>query len=158
MKTLILLRHGKSEDPSLLKSDFKRGLKQKGIDDIEKVCHHFKALGYSPDKVLCSTARRTRETFDEFSKHYPSSIPVEYIDNLYHASASKILEYINKNIYTLDCLMVVGHNFGISKLAEYLCIGGCEDLSTSGMVIIQFDDLIEPGLGTKLHYIKPKLI
>jgi phosphohistidine phosphatase len=158
MKTLILLRHGKSEDPSLLKSDFKRGLKQKGIEDLEKVSSHFNALDFKPEKVLCSSARRTRETYDEFSKHLSTPIPVEYSDDLYHASASKILEHINKNTYSVDCLLVVGHNFGISKLAEYLCVGGCEDLPTSGMVIIQFDNLIEPGLGNKLHFIKPKLI
>jgi phosphohistidine phosphatase len=158
MKTLILLRHAKSEDPSLLKKDFNRNLKQRGINDIHSVANAFLHFNLYPTLVLCSSANRTRETISEFQKAINSQYKVNYLDDLYHASASNILEIIQNNESTADVIMVLGHNFGISELAFYLGEDACNELPTSGMVIFQFSDHIKAGGGKCLHYITPKTI
>jgi phosphohistidine phosphatase len=158
MKTLILLRHAKSEEPSLLKNDYKRNLKNKGINDIRLVANEFAKLNLDPNIVLCSSANRTKETLSEFQKEIKSKYKVNYLDDLYHANASTILEIIKNNEAHADTLMVVGHNFGISVLANYLGVDACEELPTSGLVVFQFSNLINAGEGKRLYFLTPKSI
>jgi phosphohistidine phosphatase len=156
MKTLILLRHAKSEDPSLLKNDFKRNLKNRGINDIHLVAQEFSKLNLIPNIVLCSSANRTMETLAEFQKEINSKYKISYLEDLYHADASTILEVIQKNEDLGDIIMLVGHNFGISVLANYLGNEACEELPTSGLVIFQFTNSIEAGEGKCLYFLTPK--
>lgn len=153
MKTLILLRHAKSEDPGLLDTDFKRHLKERGKKDIRKVAESFKQLKCIPDIILCSTAVRTRETLEEFNKVYNNDIETHYLHELYHASASQILDIIYK--YPVDTMLVIGHNNGISVLADALSESSCMSLPTSGMVVLEFEKLIETRQGKLAHFIIP---
>ena len=158
MKTLILLRHAKSEDPSILKTDFNRNLKTKGIDNIHAVAKIFLEYNIQPDIVLCSAANRTIETIAEFQKAINTAYNVHYMEELYHASASNILEIIQNQDSNADVVMVVGHNFGISELALYLGEKACSELPTSGLVVFQFTKQIHAGEGKCLHFITPKTI
>jgi phosphohistidine phosphatase len=158
MKTLILLRHAKSEDPSLLKNDFKRNLKSRGINDIRLVANEFAKLNLNPNIVLCSAANRTKETLAEFQSEIKSKFKVTYLEDLYHADASTILDVIQNNEKLGDTIMVVGHNFGISVLANYIGNEACEELPTSGLVVFQFANSIKAGEGRRLNYITPKSI
>jgi phosphohistidine phosphatase len=158
MKTLILLRHAKSEDPSLLKSDFKRNLKKRGINDIHLIAQEFAKLNFIPNIVLCSTANRTKETLAEFQSEIKSNFKVTFLEDLYHATASTILEIIQNNEDQGDTIMLVGHNFGISVLANYLGTEACEELPTSGLVVFQFENTIKAGEGKRKYFLTPKSI
>lgn len=158
MKTLILLRHAKSEDPSLLKNDFKRNLKNRGINDIHLIAQEFAKLNLIPSIVLCSSANRTKETLAEFQSEIKSDYNVSYLEDLYHATASTILEIIQRNESVGDTIMVVGHNFGISVLANYLGTEACEELPTSGLVVFQFSNSIKAGEGKRKYFLTPKSI
>ncbi len=158
MKTLVLLRHAKSEDILLAASDFERHLKQKGKEDIQKVASYFKSLNIHPDYVFCSSANRTKETLAEFNSICSLRSEIDYNDNLYHASASEILNEILKVISTHSIIFLVGHNFGISDLAEILSEDSCPELPTSGMVILQFPSIPEPSACKRIHFITPKML
>jgi len=158
MKTLILLRHAKSEDSSLLKNDFKRNLKNRGINDIRLVAQEFSKLNLNPNIVLCSSANRTKETLAEFQKEIKSGYKVIFLEDLYHANASTILDVIQDNDRHGDTIMIVGHNFGISVLANYIGEEACEELPTSGLVVFQFADSIKAGEGKRLYFLTPKSI
>jgi phosphohistidine phosphatase len=149
---LILLRHAKSVS-QFTSSDFNRTLNEKGRKDAPEVAKAFKLLGILPDIILCSTAIRTKETLALFNM----DAPVQYLDNLYHASASEMLDIIleNKNYQTI---MVVGHNFGITNLANQLSTNGAQEMNTCGLYIIEFSESIELHQGKILHYISPKTI
>jgi hypothetical protein len=71
MKTLYLLRHGKSEwgDPGL--DDHDRPLAARGERAAAVVGIHFAQQDYQPSLVLCSSARRTRETLESLLPHLP---------------------------------------------------------------------------------------
>lgn len=158
MKTILLLRHAKSEDPGLIQPDFKRHLKERGIKDIIKVTEHFIDFGIMPEKILCSTANRTKETLHEFLQISKSPADVQLMDELYHASASTIFDCVAPEFEKHETIMVVGHNFGISQLADFLSETGCQELPTSGLVILDFDSLFEPGQGKIRHFISPKTL
>lgn len=155
MKTLILLRHAKSELPALSQSDFERKLSDKGKIDIVKVSAAFNLLDLQPDIILCSAAVRTRETLAAFLKVTEIKSPVKYLEQLYHASASEILSAVNS--YS-DCnnILVVGHNFGISTLADRLSNKGAEQMSTSAIHVLNFEHAIEPYQGQLIHSLSHK--
>lgn len=158
MKTLILLRHAKSEDPDLAESDFKRHLKNKGKQDILQVAEKSIHADYVPDLILCSTANRTRETLELYASLLKLKPEIHYTDSLYHASAFEIMDIVLTHAEQADTIMVVGHNMGLSVLASQLSDSGCPELPTSGMVIFNFDGAVEPGLGKLLHFFSPKTL
>lgn len=149
---LILLRHAKSVS-QITFSDFERTLNEKGRQDAPRVAKVFKSLKVIPDIILCSTANRTKETLALFDL----DVPVEFLDNLYHASASEIYDII-LNYSQYQTIMVVGHNFGISNLANQLSSTGASEMSTCGLYIFSFPENIELYKGTMLHYLSPKTI
>ncbi|MCC6817523.1 MAG: histidine phosphatase family protein [Bacteroidia bacterium] len=158
MKTLFLLRHSKTEPQSLIKSDFNRKLIERGHLDIKKVAQKFNELNMMPDLILCSTAVRARETLTGFVEETGKQYQIEFLDGLYHASASEILDIIHSYQHAHDAIMVVGHNFGISNLANWLSLNGAEELPTSGMHILEFETSLEPTTGKLIHFLKPKAI
>ena len=149
---LILLRHAKSVS-QLTTSDFNRTLNEKGRKDAPEVAKAFKLLGIQPDIILCSTAIRTKETLALFNM----DAPVQYLDDLYHASASEMFDIISEN-QNYQTIMVVGHNFGITNLANQLSTNGAEEMNTCGLYIMEFPESIELNKGKMLHYLSPKTI
>lgn len=158
MKTLVLLRHAKTEPQSLIKSDFNRKLIDRGHSDIRKVASKLMQTGVKPSVILCSTATRAKETLDGFLTEFEFDAPIEYLDALYHASASDILNTAMPFFEKYDTVMVIGHNFGISNLANWMSFSGAEEMPTSGIHVLQFDKSIEPYSGKILHTLTPKSI
>ena len=64
MKTLYLLRHAKSSWDDSRVSDFDRPLNNRGRREAEKIAEYMKENKYIPEYIICSTAKRTRETLD----------------------------------------------------------------------------------------------
>ncbi len=149
---LILLRHAKSVS-QFTSSDFNRTLNEKGRKDAPEVAKAFKLLDILPDIILCSTAIRTKETLALFNM----DAPVQYLDDLYHASASEMFDIISEN-QNYQTIMVVGHNFGITNLANQLSTNGAEEMNTCGLYIMEFPESIELNKGKMLHYLSPKTI
>ncbi|MBW3604947.1 MAG: histidine phosphatase family protein [Actinobacteria bacterium] len=76
MRTLYLLRHAKSswDDPTL--ADHDRPLAARGIRATSAVADHLRHARVFPDVVLCSAARRTRETLDLLGDAIPATSDV----------------------------------------------------------------------------------
>ena len=64
MDRLILMRHGKAERHAAQGGDFERALAERGRQDVALIASALAAEDLSPDLVLVSAARRTRETWD----------------------------------------------------------------------------------------------
>ncbi|HEY1047432.1 MAG TPA: hypothetical protein VGF79_13380 [Bacteroidia bacterium] len=158
MKTIVLMRHAKSEPSAFLKSDFERKIIERGISDVKKISTYFLSKYEMPQLVLSSSAMRTKQTIQLFLETTDIKRIPEYIEGLYHAQASKMLDIINEKIVGYDSAMIVGHNFGISQLANILSSSGAEEMSTSSICILEFKDRIMPYEGKLIEYIKPKLI
>lgn len=155
MKTLILLRHAKTEPQSFFKPDFDRNLIDKGKSDIVKVALHVSQLDIEPDIILCSSSNRTKQTLELLNKTNSYTCEIVITDKLYHASASEILDFIG--LYSqYHNILLIGHNFGISVLANTLAENGADEMPTSAVHILQFNQSIEPYKGKLLHSIRPK--
>ena len=65
MRELILLRHTHAEPAGNGQADLDRPLSSVGLAEAEAAGKWLKENKLLPDCVLCSPARRTRETLDE---------------------------------------------------------------------------------------------
>jgi phosphohistidine phosphatase len=166
MLTLSLFRHAKSSwaDPSL--EDFDRPLAPRGLK-AAPMMGAFLAEQPRPELVLCSPARRTRDTLalvaeliGEPRTFFPAS--------LYLATQETLLASIGATNDTVRHLMLVGHNPGLHALATTL-IGPDESpaakslnakFPTAGLAVIIFQveawrDIV-PGAGQLSLFMTPK--
>lgn len=116
-RELILLRHAKSSwaEPGL--ADHERPLNARGRRQCQAVAAWLLAREAEPDLVLCSSARRTQETWSRLSEAAAWDVPVLVEPALYLADAERISEHIALQGGGVRRLLVLGHNPGISELA-----------------------------------------
>ena len=156
MKTLILLRHSKSEELNLYKSDFERNLSEQGLLDIQKVKKYYYSKYPFPDLILSSSANRTKQTSEHFFDFIDDVPNIVYLDELYHASASEILDIIIRYAEKYNFIAVVGHNMGLSELANLLSKKGCSELPTTGYALFEFENGVELHQGDLCEMLSPK--
>ena len=116
MQRLILLRHGKADSASSLGGDLERGLTDRGRRDAALMGRVLSEAGFTPDLVMVSSARRTRETWEEVEPAFPKAT-VEVSRGLYLASREHLMHTVDATGDTADCLMIIGHNPGLHELA-----------------------------------------
>jgi phosphohistidine phosphatase len=146
MLTLSLLRHAKSSwiSPSL--PDQERPLNARGMADAPIMGRAIAKHGIDPSLVLCSSARRARDTLALVLPQLRVEPRVIYEDALYHASASEMLRLLRDVSAEMSSVMLVGHNPEIHALAldligkgpQNLKIRLLEKLPTTGFVLITF--------------------
>jgi phosphohistidine phosphatase len=126
MLTLFLLRHAKSSwsNPSL--PDRERPLATRGVTDAPLMGKAMTERGIDPDLVLCSSARRTRDTLALVLPELRVEPKVVYEDALYHASPEATLEIIHAVQPGSNRVMLVGHNPEIQSLALDLVGAGAK--------------------------------
>ena len=115
---LLLMRHAKAEWPNPGASDFDRPLTAIGIGEARSMGEMMQAAGLRPDRVLCSGARRCRETWLELSFLFDVA-EVEYDDALYASDAAGYLDLVRLH-GTDGTLLVIGHNPMTEELAMAL--------------------------------------
>lgn len=130
MSRLYLLRHAEAVTAAPFERDFDRRLKQAGRDDSRFMGEQMVNEQLVPDVVLCSTARRARETWEGVAEVVGDPKErVTYLDALYSSDAAGYLE-IARQAPPADSVMLVGHNPMMEELAD-LVIGGGGDAALS---------------------------
>lgn len=115
---LHLLRHAKTNQNSPTGKDYDRELLPRGYAQIEELKKFFDANPIAPKYILCSSAKRTRQTLAELQNFWPKA-QIILLDQLYLAAKHEILSEICA-LQTPDEILVIGHNEGLSELAIYL--------------------------------------
>jgi phosphohistidine phosphatase len=111
-RTLILLRHAKSDYPPGA-ADHERPLAKRGIREAGLAGDWLRARNPEIDAVLCSTATRTRQTLEQTGV----SAPVRYLDDLYEAAPGTVIATINTVGDDVHTLLVIGHEPAMSSVA-----------------------------------------
>jgi phosphohistidine phosphatase len=125
-RTLYLLRHAKSSwsDPAL--ADHERPLAPRGRRDAKRVGKHLARLKIEPDLVLCSPARRTRETLELIRPSLAATVAVNFEDELYAASSKELLARLRVVPEAVASVLLIGHNPGLQRLAVELASVGAD--------------------------------
>jgi len=114
---LYLMRHAKAEPWSPLGNDFSRALSERGTRDAKAVSEWALDNLEAPDTVLCSPAKRTRETLAPFLSRWPLLLSdTDYVESIYGASLNLLSTLLEDAFSYSDKLMMVGHNPGFEDL------------------------------------------
>ncbi len=172
MKTIFLLRHAKSDrdDPAL--KDHDRPLNERGREAAPRIGAYIKSKRYKPDTVLCSTARRTVQTYDLVKDAVGGGSKVKFEESLYLAEQRHLLERLRWLDDELKSAMIIGHNPGIEQLANALSTSPKdaaaeklhrrmrEKFSTCALAVIKVPMKawrdVKPGSGTLVDFVRPK--
>jgi phosphohistidine phosphatase len=140
MLRLILLRHGKSNWDGPRLDDFERPLAPRGLRDVPEMGRRLARRAQPPDLVISSTAVRALTTARAVARElgYSEDRIVEE-PGLYHASAATMLSYIRRAPDDAGTVLVVGHNPGITELANMLADFRLDNMPTSGMLCAEFE-------------------
>jgi phosphohistidine phosphatase len=114
-RQLILLRHAKSAWPDGV-ADHERPLAPRGRRDAPAAGRWLRASGHVPDLVLCSTARRTRETWELAQEGLGASPAVTYVAQVYHATSAELLSLARQAAPETGTLLIVGHDPSVQRL------------------------------------------
>jgi phosphohistidine phosphatase len=125
-RTLLLLRHAKSSwsEPAL--SDHDRPLAPRGRRAAGLIAAHLRAAEIRPALVLCSSARRTRDTLEVLRPSLGETTEVRIEERLYGAGVTEILALLRTIDPAVPSAMVIGHNPGLEDLALALAGDGTE--------------------------------
>ncbi|HWA90165.1 MAG TPA: histidine phosphatase family protein [Rhizomicrobium sp.] len=170
MKRLLLLRHGKAEGAAA--DDKERALIQRGEKDSARMGRFLREDVYIPDLVWCSTAVRTRQTWERVAPELGAAPKVELKDELYLAEPDAILALVRRAPDKCSALMIVGHNPGLEQCALALAHVPLEKklrkryetmdekFPTCALAVIDFDVArwidVTPGRGELDAFVRPK--
>jgi phosphohistidine phosphatase len=157
MLTLILLRHAKSSWSSPTTPDRDRALAPRGFADAPLMGHAMAERGIDPELVLCSSARRTRDTLDLVLPKLRVEPKIVCQDALYHASADEMLDMIHAIEPGANRVMLVGHNPEIQIFALDLVGAGPKPFlmrlgakyPTAGLAVINFESGLWKNVAVK---------
>jgi phosphohistidine phosphatase len=126
VRTLYLLRHAKSSWDDAALADHDRPLAPRGRRAAKLIAEHLRSEEISPALVLCSSARRTRETLEAIAPAFGEDVTVEFEPDLYGASAGELLERVRAIPDDTPSAMLIGHNPSMQTLVLNLAGSGAE--------------------------------
>lgn len=157
MKRLILMRHAKSDWSQGGLTDYERPLNKRGTHDANLMgkwlAHHIQ----SPELILCSSARRTRQTMQllllgmQTSDVATHEIEQQTLENMYLASGSMLVDLVHAHLNSHESLMLIAHNPGMDDIVSHYCpdaplTNSGKLMTTGNIAVIEFDDLLNPTL------------
>jgi phosphohistidine phosphatase len=133
-RQLIVMRHAKAgELPG--GPDIERALRPRGCKNASAAGRWLADRGLTPDLVLCSNAKRAKQTWRNVSAELEGEPDVITEPRLYDADARDLLAVFAEVEPEIRSLMYVGHNPAAADVTEIL-IGEPADFPTSGIAII----------------------
>ncbi len=160
MKKLYIVRHAKAawEEGQ---TDFERSLSKRGRQDAVLMGDKLAGYSISPQYVLCSNARRTRETWEILSATLPGVRQVELSNDLYLASAQQMVMQVARLPEAVSSAMVIAHNPGVSMLTNYLIGEEQVNFPTLGIASLSLTidnwQELSGGVGVLDSFIYPKM-
>ena len=165
MRTIILLRHGKSSwsDPTL--SDVDRPLAPRGERASRRIAKYLRQQRIRPALVLCSPSLRTRQTLEAIAPSLGKGCTVELVPELYGASERELLKRLRALPESAASVMLIGHNPGLQQLALALASRGGDrakleqKFPTGALATLAVNSdswtLLRPGEAELIDYVVP---
>lgn len=159
MKTLLLLRHAKSDWDDTKLRDFDRPLAARGKRDAPRVGKALRARGPAPDLIVSSPAARARETIEAVIDSANLTLSPVFDEAIYGASSAELISIIRRLPGESSCALLVGHNPGFEDTVSRLT-GSHERMPTAALACIEFQverwEDVEDGRGNLIWLLTPK--
>lgn len=149
MRELILLRHAHAEVATAGQADLDRPLSAEGLAEAEAAGKWLAEQKLVPDCVLCSPARRARETL-EAVLGVVGYVEQKVDEAIYEAQPGALIALADAHA-DIDRLLLVGHNPGLEQLAALMHSGQSGDyrgMPPAGIAVLSMpkDVALEPGV------------
>jgi phosphohistidine phosphatase len=167
-RQLLLLRHAKAVLGGPGMTDIDRPLAERGQKAAARMGRWLGEHGFAPDLVLCSPARRTRETWEIAAQELPRT-ESRFLDELYDfGDGSALLKALRKHGGKARRLLLVTHNPATQALALSLPSTGekallrqmAEKYPTAGLAVMSFAgedwSSTREGAAHLDHFIRPR--
>lgn len=140
MLRLVLLRHGKSSWDDARLDDFERPLAPRGLRNVPEMGRRLARREVVPDLVVSSPAVRALATARGVAREVGyREDRIREAPELYLASPDEILAVIRSTPAGVGTLMVVGHNPGLTELANRLDDIRLDNMPTAAMLCVEFN-------------------
>jgi phosphohistidine phosphatase len=120
MKTLLLMRHGKSSWKETKVKDHERPLNKRGQKSVPRMGELIKEAELVPQVILSSSAVRARQTAELLAPACGFTGEVQYFDSLYMAEPEAVIKRLRKLPDDVERVLVIGHNPGLEALVQML--------------------------------------
>jgi phosphohistidine phosphatase len=114
-RQLIVLRHAKSAWPEGV-PDHDRPLAPRGRRDAPGAGRWLRKSGLVPDRVICSTAERARQTWQLAEEKLGAHPETVYDERVYGATSTELLDLVRHTAAGVRTLLVVGHDPAMHEL------------------------------------------
>ncbi len=170
MKTILILRHGKSDwgDPGL--DDFDRPLAKRGRKDAPRMGEVLAQLDHVPDKILASPAKRAKQTAELVAEACGYRKSIQWEAGFYGGGSEDLIGALRSLPNTVERAMLIGHNPTLEEtVADLLDAsdsgwsnGVSIRLPTAALVCLEADIFdwaeLEPGDATLRWFLIPRLV
>ena len=162
MKSLYILRHGKSDWHADFAADHDRPLAPRGQSAARAMGVFLSRLRQAPDLVISSTAVRAHDTARLAAEAGDWSCTLETDRQLYEGDTGLILQLVQQQDDSQESLLLAGHEPTSSEMIVKLIGGGLVRMPTAAMARIDF--LVESwaeirfGNGMLVWLVTPKML
>lgn len=164
-KTLLVLRHAKSDRGDKVMRDHDRPLAPRGETDAPRMGAALNVLDAIPDRILTSTAVRARETTRLVARAMGYGGKVVEEPAIYAAPVETLLDVLRGSDAEATVLLV-GHNPGLEELIRLLTAGTEAEpivrLPTAGLACVALDierwSQLVPGCGLLQWFLTPRIV
>ncbi len=161
-RTLILLRHAKSDKSNMTIPDITRPLEASGKLEAEEIGQYLADQKMHIDLIVSSPSVRTRQTLEIVCPKI--NFPIEQVmwdSSLYACSGAHLVDKIKSTDNKYKTVMFVGHNPSITSATNELQASAqYDEIKTCGLVAIDYNNTgwadLSKDLGVLRFYQKPK--
>jgi phosphohistidine phosphatase len=151
MKTLLIIRHAKSNWDNVLVTDFDRSLNERGKRDAPAMAQKLLRSGVQIDLFVSSPAKRARNTAELFVQEFGGQKKdILFVPELYHAPVQTFKEVIISLEDHYSNVALFSHNPGITAFVNTLTSIRVDDMPTSGIFavtspVVKWSDFLGAG-------------
>jgi phosphohistidine phosphatase len=161
-RTLLLMRHGKSDWDAEYEGDHERPLAKRGRKAASRMGRFLAEVGETPDRIVSSTAVRARTTAERVMKGGSFKCPLELSEALYGTSAEGVIAAASEVDAADGTLLVVGHDPVWSELVSKLIGGGSVRMPTAAVACVKLEldgwQQLGPACGQLEWHVTPKML
>jgi phosphohistidine phosphatase len=170
VKTVLLLRHAKSDQTGASQKDFDRPLANRGFNDAPRMGAMLSKFKTVPDRIISSPALRAKQTAELVAKACDYKENIDWRDSFYSGGSEDLINALRHLPDTVERAMLVGHNPIMEETVTTLLVGAkiqeqaniIIQMPTAALVCLDLDVLdwaaLQPGQAILRWFLIPRLI
>jgi phosphohistidine phosphatase len=138
LRRLIFMRHAEAQMTQYGKPDKDRAITMEGMNQLEALRLKLKGKLSGVDYVICSNARRTRQTLEGIKPLMPANVEVVFDDSLHQGDQNLIWKLIGDVDQNYKGVLMIAHNPGLSQVVQWVAdLGGrsIRQIPTGGLAL-----------------------